>query len=204
MAAALVGVATGAANVASVTAAFERLGAPLEWSNDPSTVAGAGALVLPGVGTYAAAMERLAADELVEPLRERIAAGRPTLAVCLGLQLLGTSSEESPGVAGLGVFDAPVGRLRGELPVPHMGWNRITAQPGCTLLEDSTVYFANSYRLASVPGGWSGATVDYGERFVAAIERGTVLACQFHPELSGSAGASLLSRWLEKARVPSC
>jgi imidazole glycerol-phosphate synthase subunit HisH len=155
--------------------------------------------VLPGVGTLAAAMAQLEADGLVEPLRARLLAGRPTLAVCLGLQLLCEESEESPGRRGLGIVPARVTKLGAEVRVPQLGWNRIVPQPSCRLLEEGYVYFANSYRLEEAPAGWSAAMSDYGGPFVAAMERGAVLACQFHPELSGRFGLELLRRWLDDA-----
>ncbi len=85
------------------------------------------------------------------------------------------------------------------LRVPHLGWNRVTAGDGCSLLADGDAYFANSYKLDEVPAGWDGATTDHGGEFVAALERGTVLACQFHPELSGAWGQALIERWLAAA-----
>jgi imidazole glycerol phosphate synthase glutamine amidotransferase subunit len=165
----------------------------------PADVAAADRVVLPGVGTAAAAMDRLEADGLVEPLRERIADGRPTLAVCLGLQLLCDSSDENPDRRALGVVRGHVTRFEGGLRVPQLGWNRIVPQPECRLLKEGYVYFANSYRLEDAPEGWAAAMAEYGGPFVAAMERGAVLACQFHPELSGRFGLKLLSRWLGAA-----
>jgi imidazole glycerol-phosphate synthase subunit HisH len=189
---------TGVANIASVTAAFQRAGALVRLEDSPDAITHADHVVLPGVGAFAAGMERLHALALAQPLIERIAAGRPTLAICLGLQLLARSSDESPGVAGLGILDAHVTRFSGDaICIPQLGWNRVTAQPGCALLRDGYAYYANSYRLDAIPDGWSGALSTHGAPFVAAIERGAVLACQLHPELSGPWGAALLSRWLQ-------
>ncbi len=89
--------------------------------------------------------------------------------------------------------------FRDGLRVPHLGWNRVTAGDGCRLLKDGDAYFANSYKLDEVPAGWAGATSDHGGDFVAALERGSVLACQFHPELSGAWGQALIERWLAAA-----
>lgn len=188
---------TGTANLASILAGLRRVGAAPRVTADPRDVALAPRVVLPGVGTLAAAMERLAACGLVGPLSERLAAGRPLLAVCLGLQLLCAESDESPGVAGLGVVPGRVTRFDSGLRVPQLGWNRIEPEQQCRLLEPGHVYFANSYRLTGAPGGWRVAWCDYGGPFVAALERGAVLACQFHPELSGRFGLELLRRWLE-------
>jgi imidazoleglycerol phosphate synthase glutamine amidotransferase subunit HisH len=94
------------------------------------------------------------------------------------------------------VVPATITALAKGLRVPHLGWNHVAAGAGCSLLEDGDAYFANSFKLDDIPGGWAGATTDHGGRFVAAIERGPVLACQFHPELSGAWGQDLIERWL--------
>lgn len=198
-------VETGTANTASVLAGLRRAGgqpevlgaADVDRALVPEIVARADRLVLPGVGAFAAARGALDAQGVVEALRDRIVAGRPTLGICLGMQLMASASEESPGVEGLGVWDATVRRFRGPVRVPQLGWNRVVAGEGCRLLVDGVAYFANSYRLDAVPPGWSGAVADHGGPFVAAVERGAVLACQFHPELSGAWGQDLLRRWLE-------
>ena len=190
---------TGTANTASVVAALERAGCPVDLTREPSEVTTAERLVLPGVGSFAPVADGLAQLGLVEPLRERIAGGAPTLAICLGLQLLATASEEDPDVPGLAVVPATVTRFAAGLRVPHMGWNLVRADDGCRLLTEGAAYFANSYKLDEVPDGWSGATSEHGGRFVAALERGAILACQFHPELSGPWGQALLERWLEAA-----
>jgi imidazole glycerol phosphate synthase glutamine amidotransferase subunit len=128
-------------------------------------------------------------------LTDRIKGGRPTLAICLGMQLLCASSEENPDSKGLGIVPGTVTRFAPDLRVPQLGWNMV--QPdGVTSLEAGWAYFANSYKVPSLPEGWSGAITDYGGSFVSAMERGAVLACQFHPELSGAWGSSLLRRWL--------
>lgn len=190
-------VQTGTANTASVLAGLVRAGALPRLADSGDDIAAAGRVVLPGVGALGAAMARLERDGSAAALRRRIAAGRPTLAICLGLQLLGTGSEESPGVPGLGVLPVEARRLPPDLLVPQMGWNRIDCQPDCRLLRNGHAYFANSFALDQVPPGWTGAWFDHGRRFVAALEKDRVLACQFHPELSGGWGLDLLRRWLE-------
>ena len=189
-------VRTGAANLASVMAGLERSGARARLTRDPAEVAAAAYLVLPGVGAFGAAIEELRSHGLIEALRERIEDDRPSLCVCLGLQLLARSSEESPGVRGLNLLPLDAGRFAGSVRVPQLGWNRIEPEPGCDLLHAGHVYFANSYRLTEKPAGWNVAWCEYGGRFVAAVERGNVLGCQFHPELSGAFGQALLERWL--------
>ncbi len=192
---------TGTANLASVMAALGRCGAQARISAEPRDVDEADRLVLPGVGSFGAAMQTLRAGGLVEPLRRRVAAGRPTLAICLGMQLLAEGSEESLGVSGLGVIRGRARRLPASVRVPQLGWNAVEAEPGCGTLSSGYAYYANSYRLMEPPQGWRVATTDYGGRFVGAIERGAVVACQFHPELSGAWGRGLIERWLAAGRA---
>jgi len=189
-------VKTGTANLASVCAALRRLKAEPRLTDRPVEVDKAKWLVLPGVGGFAAAAKNLACHGLDAVLARRILQGRPTLTICLGMQLLGLGSDESPGIHGLGVIPTHVGRFPGNLRVPHMGWNRVEVEEGADLLRSGYAYFANSYRLTSVPATWQPAYTMHGERFVAAAERGKVLACQFHPELSGDWGLQLIARWL--------
>lgn len=190
-------VRTGVANLASVLAALQRAGAEPVLAAEAETIRAADRLVLPGVGAFGAAMEALRRLSLVEALSERVAQGRPTLTICLGLQLLAASSEETPGETGLGVVPDPVTRFRGNVRVPQMGWNEVSPQAGARWVRPGFAWFANTYKLDRIPSGWWGATADHGGPFVAAIERGDVLACQFHPELSGGWGADLLGRWVE-------
>lgn len=189
-------VRTGTANLASVLAAFRRLGAEPVITSDPHVVRSAEHVVLPGVGAFGAAMTELHQAGLVDSIRERLQSGRRTLTVCLGLQLLASHSDETPGVTGLSVFNTTVTRFPDTVRVPQLGWNEVSPDPGCRLLTPGHAYYANSYRLTDVPEGWHGAWSEHGGRFVGAIERGQVLACQFHPELSGAWGLDLLRRWL--------
>jgi glutamine amidotransferase len=190
-------VRTGTANTASVNAAFRRLGAEPKPAGTPEGIREADYLVLPGVGAFGAAMEHIDDQGLREALVDRIEDGRPTLAICLGMQLLGEKSDETLHISGLGVVPESVTRLPQDLIVPQLGWNRVAPDPTSRFLEPGWAYFANSYKLASVPDDWIGARTEYGGEFVSAIERGDVLACQFHPELSGAWGADLLRRWLD-------
>jgi imidazole glycerol-phosphate synthase subunit HisH len=189
---------TGLANVASIACALKRAGLAPRLSQDSHDVLVAPMVVLPGVGTFGAAMQELRRTGMDIAIIERVAMGRPLLAICLGLQVLCTSSEESPGVAGLGIIPAHVTRLKPGpgLRVPHLGWNAVAPGPGCTLAARGMAYFANSYKLDEVlTEGWSVSTSDHGGAFVSALERGPLLACQFHPELSGAWGAALIRRW---------
>jgi imidazole glycerol phosphate synthase glutamine amidotransferase subunit len=189
-------VPTGVANTASVMAAFRRLGAEPRLAERAGEVAAASHVMLPGVGAFGPAMARLREHGLDAALQERIAADRPTISICVGHQLLFERSEESPGVAGLGVIPGEVGRFSGAVRVPQFGWNRVRPEAGCDLLDEGYAYFANSYRALEAPG-WRVARGEHGGPFVAAVERGNVIGCQFHPELSGAYGAALLSRFLE-------
>jgi imidazole glycerol phosphate synthase glutamine amidotransferase subunit len=191
-------VRTGTANLASVVAALERADHAVSVTSDPDEVAGAERLVLPGVGSFGPVAKLLRDLGLAEPLAERIHQHRPTLAICLGLQLLAAASDEDPGIPGLAVLPCTATRFPDHVRVPQLGWNRISALAGCRLLSDGAGYFANSYRLEEFPDGWCGAVTDHGGQFVAAVERGPVLACQFHPELSGDWGQGLIERWLEE------
>jgi imidazole glycerol phosphate synthase glutamine amidotransferase subunit len=197
-------VATGTANTASVLAGLRRAGGVPRLSEDPSEVKDAARVVLPGVGAFAAAKSRLDGLGLTGPLRERLSAGRPTLCVCLGLQLLAEGSEESPDVSGFGVVAGTVRRFAAGLRVPHMGWNQVTPQGEARFLTAGHAYFANSYRLETPPPGWAWAASDHGGPFVAAVERAGVLACQFHPELSGAWGQALLTRWVTTSEEAAC
>jgi imidazole glycerol phosphate synthase glutamine amidotransferase subunit len=187
---------TGTANLASVAAALRRCGRRPRLVEHPSQVEEAERLVLPGVGTFGAAMADLESRRLIGPLRERVRSGRATLAVCLGLQLLARGSEESPAVDGLGVLPATVRRLPPGPRVPQMGWNRVEPDEP-SWLGPGWAYFAHSFALREAADGWRPAWTEHGGRFVSALARGRVLACQFHPELSGSWGEALIRRWLE-------
>lgn len=195
-------VQTGTANTASVIAGFRRLGATPTVTTNSDDVRNAHRLVLPGVGAFAAAMEQLQSLDLIDPLRERITNKKPTLTICLGLQLLLEGSQESPGIGGLGMIPGEATRFPDHVLVPQLGWNKISVSPGCKLLADGYAYFANSYRLEFAPDDWACATSEHGGSFVAAIEQDTLLACQFHPELSGRWGHELLARWLETGGSP--
>ncbi|MBL8760307.1 MAG: imidazole glycerol phosphate synthase subunit HisF [Phycisphaerae bacterium] len=189
---------TGVANTASMLAALRRLGASPTLSNDPRDIDAAPHVVLPGVGSFGAGMAALHQHALVEPLLARVRAGRPTLCVCLGLQLLAEASDESPGVRGLGFIPGVVTRFSSPaavrpLRVPQMGWNFVGPWQG---RAGFWAYFANSYRLCDLPPGAPVATADYAGPFVACFRDRGILACQFHPELSGSAGLELMRDWL--------
>jgi glutamine amidotransferase len=187
---------TGVANVASVLAAFRRLGASPRLADEPEALGAAERVVLPGVGTFGAAMLGLRRGGFDQVIAARVRERSPTLAMCVGLQLLFEESDESPEAQGLGVIEGRVGRFPETVRTPQFGWNRIEPEPGCRYLEPGHAYFANSYRTLAAPG-CQVAHAEHGHRFVAGLELGDVLACQFHPELSGAYGRDLMARWLE-------
>jgi glutamine amidotransferase/cyclase len=192
----------GAGNVRSVRNAIRKLGFELTDIRRPEDILRAERLIFPGVGAFGAAMQRLHALGYVEPLRAYLAEGRPFLGICIGLQCLFEGSEESPGVAGLGLIPGQIRRFdASRLSVPHMGWNGIRPEQDGALLADyagEKLYFVHSYHAERTAENrdWVLATCDYGTPFVAAVQRGQVAAVQFHPEKSGVAGLRLLERFL--------
>ncbi len=191
---------TGRSNAASLAAALERAGANPMMTTDPAAVRAAHYAVLPGVGAFGAVMDRLRAMGVVEALKTRVESGLPTLGACLGMQLFFDSSEESPGASGIGAIPGAITAYGPGVRSPQFGWNRLSLPEssvgGMLRGDDACAYFANSYKLDAAPAGWKTAIAYYGAPFVAAIERGPVLLCQFHPELSGAWGQALLERWL--------
>ncbi|KAA3611582.1 MAG: imidazole glycerol phosphate synthase subunit HisH [Planctomycetota bacterium] len=190
---------TGAANLASVIAALERL--KLRWTfiQDSQQVLEAPFLILPGVGAFAPARQRLQEEGLDMALVERFLADKPMLAICLGMQLLSEGSEEAPGVPGLGIFPGTCRSLGSAEPLPNMGWKKVhpAAEEGKFLpRKPGWAYFAHSFALLQAPEDWNAALSEHGETpFVAAVQRRQVLACQFHPELSGGYGEACLKAW---------
>lgn len=188
---------TGCANLSSVKWAIQRLGYDPVVSREADVVLQADKLLLPGVGTAQAAMDRLRERDLIELIK---ACTQPVLGICLGMQLLGSQSDESNGVQTLGILDEPVQKMTDHgLPLPHMGWNQIIPQAGNHLFrgipEGAYFYFVHSY--AMLVNEHTIAQSNYGEPFTAAVQKDNFFGVQFHPERSGAAGAQLLKNFLE-------
>ena len=193
----------GIGNLRSAEKALQRLGAEAKLVDDPDEASQAGAVVLPGVGSFGRCIEALRDSGLDRVARDAISAGKPFLGICVGLQMLYDGSEESPDVAGLGIIPGVVRRLADGVKRPQMQWNQLDLiQPDHPLFaglgSNPWVYFVHSY--APPPGDDVVAVCDYGGSVVAAVASGNVWATQFHPEKSGSTGLALLANFVATAR----
>ena len=186
---------SGVANLAAVESALVALGVAYTITGDPKVALEASHVVLPGVGRFSAGLETLRRDGLDAAVREVHERGTPLLAVCLGMQMLGEGSDESPDTPGLGIVSGRFQRLPDSVRVPHLGWNQVSAGQNSGL-PSGTAAFANSYYLPNPPSGWSASWTTHGATFVSMLARGRTLACQFHPELSGAFGMKLIRDWL--------
>lgn len=189
-------VATNVANLASVHACVDRLGCESVVTQDPKTIESAAHVILPGVGAFGACVRFIDGRGLREALHARLSGDRPTLGICLGMQLLGAGSEESLSVRGLGFVPSRARRFPDSHVVPHMGWNQVRVPKQYRILDSGYAYFANSFRWPASDGDRDWALSDYAGTFVAGFERGNIVGCQFHPELSGSYGAGIIRRFL--------
>jgi imidazole glycerol-phosphate synthase subunit HisH len=189
----------GAGNVPSVERALQRVGAESLRTNSPECISKAEALLLPGVGHYAALIRALDDQQMRAPLTEAIARGVPFLGICLGLQVLYESSEEAPQLPGLNLLPGKVRALPSTVKLPHMGWNQLMLKRDSRLLADidshAYFYFAHSY-AAFDSNGHSSATCTHGAKFIAVVEQQNIFAVQFHPEKSGGPGSDVLQNFL--------
>lgn len=191
-----------AGNIKSVEKALHYLGQEAVITRDAGTILGADGVILPGVGAFGDAMGKLHAYGLVEVIRKCVEKGTPFLGICLGLQLLFESSEESPGVEGLHILDGKIVRIPAQpgLKIPHIGWNNLTFPNKGRLFEgiaeNSYVYFVHSYYLQAKDPGIVTATTEYGTCIHASVEKGNVFACQFHPEKSSEVGMQILRNFI--------
>jgi imidazole glycerol-phosphate synthase subunit HisH len=189
----------GMGNLRSVEKALEHVGVTATITNDAGAVRAADGVILPGVGAFPRAMERIGELGLDELIAERREAGVPILGICLGLQLLFESTTELGGASGLGLFDGPVAELEADgLKVPHIGWSPVRWERESRLAEgipsETPFYFVHSF--APRPSGDELlGSAEYGSRFCCAAERDNVFGVQFHPEKSSAAGLRLLSNF---------
>jgi imidazole glycerol phosphate synthase glutamine amidotransferase subunit len=188
----------GGGNVGSVLKAIEYLGLSGERVDQPAALRNADKIIFPGQGHFGAMMKGLTESEMLTPLREAFAENKPFLGICLGLQALYESSEEAPGVPGLGLLPGCVTRFQGVFKVPHVGWSQLNLRPNSALFRGvadfSFVYYCHSY-YGPVTADASAVT-EYGQTFAAGIERNNLWAVQFHPEKSGEVGLQVLRNFL--------
>jgi glutamine amidotransferase len=191
----------GMGNLRSVQKAFEKIGAEAQFVTRPAELAGAEKLVLPGVGAFRDAIAELKRTGLDRPVREHIAADKPFLGICLGLQLLFDVSYEDGQWEGLGVLPGKVVRFadQADLKIPHMGWNSLEfARPARIfdgVPEGSSVYFVHSYYVVPEDDSVIAARTEHGTRFVSAVAKNNLFATQFHPEKSQGVGLKLLTNF---------
>ena len=192
-----------AGNLRSVSKALEALGETPVITRDRELLLKADKVILPGVGSFGDAMEKLNQYGLTEVIQEIAASGKPFLGICLGLQLLFESSEESPGVKGLGLLKGEILRIPDApgLKIPHMGWNSLDITEGARLFNGiengAYVYFVHSYYCKAEDESIVAASAEYSAHIHASVEQNNVFACQFHPEKSGSVGLQILKNFIE-------
>ena len=190
-----------AGNLKSVEKALLSLGEETVITRDPEVILNADKAILPGVGAFGDAMQNLKNFGLVDVIKQFTASGKPFLGICLGLQLLFESSDETPGAEGLGILKGKILRIPPceDLKIPHMGWNSLKISEGARLFkglpQDTYVYFVHSYYLKAEDPEIVAATTEYSTLIHASVESGNVFACQFHPEKSSTAGLAILKNF---------
>lgn len=190
----------GRGNLHSVYNGLLKIGADPVVSADPKVIREAPKVILPGVGSFGDCMETMRFRGLEEAVQEALASGKPFLGICLGEQLLFESSEESPGVKGLGYFKGQVKKIVTPYKIPHMGWNRIATVNPSPLMKDADgqyVYFVHSYHAVPEDPGIITSVCEYGAKITASVGRGSVQGFQFHPEKSSFAGLAMLTAFKE-------
>ncbi|MBP3622406.1 MAG: imidazole glycerol phosphate synthase subunit HisH [Lachnospiraceae bacterium] len=192
-----------AGNIKSVEKALEYLGEKALITRDKDVILSSDKVILPGVGAFGDAMGKIREYGLDKVIYDFVDSGKPFLGICLGLQLLYKTSEESPEATGLGILDGEILRIPDApgLKIPQIGWNSLSITPGSKLFKDvpenSYVYFVHSYYLKSRDIKDVAATTDYSVNIHASVERDNVFACQFHPEKSSSVGLQILKNFIE-------
>jgi len=195
----------GAGNIQSVVKAFEHIGCDCAVTDNPDVLSDADAAVMPGVGSFGDAMDNLRTRGFERPIEDFIESGKPFLGICLGMQILFGGSEESPGVRGLDIFKGEIRRIPpgadacgARLKIPHIGWNSLSIEKPGALFQDLAdkpfVYFVHSYYLCATEDIVTART-DYGVPVDAAVQKGNIYACQFHPEKSGDIGIQMLKNF---------
>ena len=192
-----------AGNIKSVEKAFQYIGEDTVVSRDKDVILSADKVVLPGVGSFGDAMEKLRDYDLIDTINKVVENNTPFLGICLGLQLLFESSDETPGVEGLGILKGEICRIPAceGLKIPHMGWNSLHLEHNGRLFknvdEQAYVYFVHSYYLKAKDENIVKASTEYGVHIHASVEKGNIFACQFHPEKSSDVGIQILKNFVE-------
>jgi glutamine amidotransferase len=188
----------GSGNLRSAQRAFERAHPDVVITTDAEVCAKADGLVVPGVGAYAACMEQLVNAGGERIIKDRVAVNKPIFGICVGAQILFEQGDEKTGHVGLGIFNGSVTQITAPV-LPHIGWNTVIAPSSSKLfagVADESFYFVHSYAAKADVRDAITTRAEYGESFVAAVERGSIVATQFHPEKSGDAGARVISNWV--------
>ncbi len=183
-------------NLKSISNGFKKIGADYQITDDKELIADSDYLVLPGVGAFGSAMENLEAFRDV--ISEHVASDKPFLGICLGQQVLMSASEESPNVRGLDLFKGNVELLKGDVKIPHMGWNRLKVTNSSPILEGidgEYFYFVHSYHVIPDDDEIIAGVCDYGGDVVASLSQNNLFSTQFHPEKSGKAGLKILKNF---------
>lgn len=197
----------GAGNIQSVYKALKFIGADCKVTSDKDEILNADGAILPGVGSFGDAMDTMTKRGIKDTIIEYTKSGKPFLGICLGLQLLFPESEETPGVKGLDIFKGTITKIPNQnrtLKIPHMGWNNISIKQKNGIFKDIEgepyVYFVHSFYLKANDKDIVAATTQYGVEIDAAVQKGNIIATQFHPEKSGEVGLKMLKNFVEMVK----
>lgn len=197
----------GAGNIQSVYKALKFIGADCKVTSDKDEILNADGAILPGVGSFGDAMDTMTKRGIKDTIIEYTKSGKPFLGICLGLQLLFPESEETPGVKGLDIFKGTITKIPNQnrtLKIPHMGWNNISIKQKNGIFKDIEgepyVYFVHSFYLKAQDKDIVAATTQYGVEIDAAVQKGNIIATQFHPEKSGGVGLKMLKNFVEMVK----
>ena len=197
----------GAGNIQSVYKALKFIGADCKVTSDKDEILNADGAILPGVGSFGDAMDTMTKRGIKNTIIEYTKSGKPFLGICLGLQLLFPESEETPGVKGLDIFKGTITKIPNQnrtLKIPHMGWNNISIKQKNGIFKgiegEPYVYFVHSFYLKAQDKDIVAATTQYGVESDAAVQKGNIIATQFHPEKSGEVGLKMLKNFVEMVK----